>query len=66
MAPRFHDLTVTGIERQTSDAVAIAFAVPDDLRDAYEDALGRGPRWRERIAASLKRMPETADRLKGA
>ncbi len=35
MAPRFHDLTVTGIERQTPDAVAIAFAVPDDLRDAF-------------------------------
>ena len=35
MAPRFHDLTVTDIERQTPDAVAIAFAVPDDLRDAF-------------------------------
>lgn len=36
---------------------------PDDLAEAYEDALRRGPRWRERIAASLKRMPETAERL---
>lgn len=33
---------------------------PDDLRDAYEDALSRGPRWRARIEASLARMPETA------
>lgn len=32
---------------------------PDDLRDAYQDALSRGPRWRERIEASLKRLPET-------
>jgi len=38
---------------------------PDDLAEAYEDALARGPRWRERIGASLKRMPETAERLKG-
>ena len=36
---------------------------PDELAEAYRDALGRGPRWRERIAASLKRMPETAERL---
>lgn len=32
---------------------------PDDLRAAYADALSRGPRWRQRIEASLKRMPET-------
>lgn len=38
---------------------------PDDLAEAYEDALSRGPRWRERIGASLKRMPETAEVLKG-
>lgn len=30
---------------------------PDDLRDALEDALGRGKRWRERIAATLDRSP---------
>lgn len=36
---------------------------PDDLAEAYEDALSRGPRWRERIQASLKRMPESAERL---
>ncbi|MDN2583707.1 1,2-phenylacetyl-CoA epoxidase subunit PaaE [Aquibium sp. ELW1220] len=35
MAPRFHDLVVTDIERQTPDAVAVAFAVPDALRDAF-------------------------------
>lgn len=32
---------------------------PDDLRAAYQDALSRGPRWRERIETSLKRLPET-------
>lgn len=36
---------------------------PDELAEAYEDALSRGPRWRERIESSLKRMPETAERL---
>jgi len=36
---------------------------PDELAEAYEDARSRGPRWRERIDASLKRMPETAERL---
>lgn len=35
MAPRFHDLTVTDIERQTPEAVAVAFAVPDELRDEF-------------------------------
>lgn len=32
---------------------------PDDLRVSYRDALSRGQRWRERIEASLKRLPET-------
>lgn len=36
---------------------------PDELAEAYEDAVSRGPRWRARIEASLKRLPETAERL---
>lgn len=32
---------------------------PEDLAEAYEDALDRGPAWRSRIAASLSQMPET-------
>lgn len=36
---------------------------PEDLAEAHEDALSRGPRWRERIAASLARLPDTARRL---
>lgn len=39
---------------------------PDELRDAYEDALSRGPKWRQRIEASLNRLPETQRRLEGA
>ncbi|MGY6708713.1 MAG: nucleotidyltransferase family protein [Rhizobiaceae bacterium] len=38
---------------------------PDDLAEAYESALASGPRWRERIGESLRRMPETAERLSG-
>ena len=36
---------------------------PEDLSESYEDALSRGPRWRQRIAASLARMPSTADTM---
>ncbi|MCY0154732.1 GSU2403 family nucleotidyltransferase fold protein [Hoeflea alexandrii] len=36
---------------------------PHELLEAYEEALSQGPRWRERIEASLKRMPETRERL---
>ena len=32
---------------------------PEDLREAYEAAIGTGVKWRDRIAASLKRMPQT-------
>lgn len=32
---RFHDLKVARIDRDTPDAVAIAFDVPDDLREAF-------------------------------
>ena len=33
---------------------------PDDLAEALEDARSRGPRWRDRITASLARMPDSA------
>ena len=42
---------------------ALAEERPDDLRDAWEDARSRGPRWRERMDRTLARMPETAGRL---
>ncbi|WP_342633444.1 nucleotidyltransferase family protein [Notoacmeibacter ruber] len=38
---------------------------PDDLAEAYEHALSQGPRWRDRISSSLKRMPATRELLSG-
>lgn len=35
MAPRFHDLPVSRIERLTPDAVAVTFAVPEALAEAF-------------------------------
>ncbi len=43
---------------------ALAEDRPDDLREAYAAALEVGPRWREHIARSLKRMNDTASILK--
>ncbi|MDF2095725.1 nucleotidyltransferase family protein [Aquibaculum arenosum] len=37
---------------------------PDDLAEAFQDALSRGPRWRERLEASLNRLPRTAETLR--
>lgn len=42
---------------------ALAEDRPDELREAYEDALQRGPKWTKRITASLSRMPETQAQL---
>lgn len=44
---------------------ALADDRPDELREAHEDALSRGPQWRAHIEASLKRLPATAARLAG-
>ncbi|RYH01225.1 hypothetical protein EU805_14590 [Salipiger sp. IMCC34102] len=37
---------------------------PDDLAEAFAHALSQGPRWRERIASSLKLLPETENLLR--
>ena len=37
---------------------------PDDLSEAFQDALARGTRWRERLEASLARLPMTAEILR--
>lgn len=42
---------------------ALAEDRPDELREAHEDALSRGPQWRAHIEATLNRMPETAAKL---
>ncbi|WP_328757294.1 GSU2403 family nucleotidyltransferase fold protein [Fuscibacter oryzae] len=39
---------------------ALAQDRPDDLRDAHQDALSRGPKWRDPIAASVEKLPELA------
>lgn len=36
---------------------------PEDLVEAYEDAMARGKRWQTRIAATLARLPEARRRL---
>jgi hypothetical protein len=36
---------------------------PDELHDAYEEAMNRGPNWQRRIAASLKRLPDAKKKL---
>ena len=38
---------------------ALAEDQPEELREAYEAAISNGVKWRDRIAASLKRMPQT-------
>ena len=38
---------------------------PEDLAEALEDARARGPRWRDRINASLAKLPESAAQLSG-
>lgn len=37
---------------------------PEDLREAYEDAMARGPHWRDRINATLKRLHSASALLK--
>jgi ring-1,2-phenylacetyl-CoA epoxidase subunit PaaE len=37
----FHPLTVAAVDRLTDDSAAITFAVPDELRDAYDFAAGQ-------------------------
>lgn len=43
---------------------ALAESRPDELRYAYEEAMERGPRWRERIEASLQRLSESGEKLR--
>jgi len=43
---------------------ALAEDRPQELRQAYRDALSQGPRWVARVNASLDRMPKTAALLR--
>jgi ring-1,2-phenylacetyl-CoA epoxidase subunit PaaE len=40
-APRFHRLTVSDLYRETADAVSLAFAIPDELKDDYRFSPGQ-------------------------
>lgn len=42
---------------------ALARDRPEDLREAYEDALARGPRWRERLTNAASRLDGLQRRL---
>jgi len=39
--PRFHDLRIAAIQPEAGDSIAVRFAVPDPLRDAYRFRPGR-------------------------
>lgn len=43
---------------------ALAEDRPEDLQEAYQDALSRGPKWQERVANTLKLMPDVAAMLR--
>ncbi len=38
---------------------------PTDVWEAYQDAMNRGPKWKERIGRSLDRMPSVREVLEG-
>jgi ring-1,2-phenylacetyl-CoA epoxidase subunit PaaE len=66
----FHQLTVAGVERITEDAVAITFAVPDELRDVYAHQPGQHLTLRCEVAGDGVRRnysicsPATGDTLR--
>jgi ring-1,2-phenylacetyl-CoA epoxidase subunit PaaE len=51
--PRFHPLTVAAVERLTDDAVAVTFAVPDELAEEYAFRPGQ--------ALTLRRVEDGRD-----
>lgn len=36
---------------------------PDELREAFEQAISRGPKWETRVRASLRKLPASGDRI---
>ena len=62
---RTEELRATSEDREQAAFLIAAMADgrPDDLSLAFRTAMEFGPRWRERIGNSLKRMPETKDIL---
>ena len=51
----FHPLTVAAVDRLTDDSAAITFAVPDELRDAYDFAAGQNLTLRRTVGGREER-----------
>ena len=51
----FHPLTVAAVDRLTEDSAAITFAVPDELRDAFDFAAGQNLTLRRTIEGREER-----------
>jgi hypothetical protein len=67
VAARRDDRNLLKVEKDRRQAAflieVLAQDRPDELRDAYEDALSRGPKWRSRIHESLEKMARARDLL---
>ena len=52
-------------DRAQADFLIAALAVlrPDELRHAHDEAVARGPGWRNRMEASLDRLPAAREHL---
>jgi ring-1,2-phenylacetyl-CoA epoxidase subunit PaaE len=55
MTPHFHPLTVAEVRRETAEAVSIAFAVPEALREAYRFAAGQNLTLKARLGGEEAR-----------
>ena len=51
----FHPLTVAAVDHLTDDSAAITFAVPDELRDAYDFAAGQNLTLRRTVGGREER-----------
>ena len=49
MRPKFHTLKVSDVRRETSECVSVAFAVPDEFKDAYQFKAGQNLTLRQTI-----------------
>lgn len=49
MSPRFHDLRVADVRRETEDAVSVAFDIPAELKDDYKYKAGQYVTLRQEI-----------------
>lgn len=69
IADRRKDVRLKAVKDRAQAAFlieALAEDRPDDLVEAYADAVSRGSRWRQRLQASLALMARTRERLEQA